>query len=55
MGYVGFESFGALDNVVATLRQTAALLSLRQCPTFIGGWVASYPRWLQQITNLERP
>ena len=57
LGWVtlGFEAFGALDNVMVSLRRTTARLSLRQCPKFVGGWSGSYPKWLQRVTSPERP
>lgn len=52
---LGFEAFGTLDSVVASLRRTTEQLSLRQCPKLVAGWSASYPTWLQRITSSERP
>ena len=48
---LGFEAFGKLETVAACLRRTTARLALRQCPTLVGGWSASYPRWLQCIVS----
>jgi hypothetical protein len=57
LGWVtlAFEAYGTLDNVVACLRRTTARLSSRECPNLVGGWNASYPRWLRRIGSSEQP
>lgn len=52
---LGFEAFGTLNTVAACLRRTTARLSLRQTPTLVDGWSASYPRWLQRFAASGQP
>ncbi len=53
---LGFEAFGALNTVEATLRRTVAQLSLRQPPSLAHGRCLSYPAWLHGLShnNLKR-
>ena len=46
---LGFEAFGSLDKIAASLLRTTEHLSMRRSPTLVGAWHASYPRWLQQV------
>jgi hypothetical protein len=42
----GFESFGPLDKVEASLRETADLMAARNPPALNDAVEASYPKWL---------
>ena len=42
----GFESFGPVSSLNASLLATAGLLAARQPPAFEAGVIQSYPKWL---------
>jgi hypothetical protein len=43
---LGFEAFGPLDSLAASVRATAQLLAGRRPPLLVGGRRSSYPEWL---------
>lgn len=45
----GLESFGPLDNIADSLRETATKLASGGFPDLMTGRFASYPTWLQTI------
>jgi len=52
---LGFEAFGSLSRVQASLEAAATALVQRRPPSLEAGVLASYPVWLSSLLDAKRP